>query len=210
MQYRYIAIEGNIGAGKTTLAKLLAEHYNARLLLEEYANNSLLPKFYAEPERYAFQLELSFLADRYKQMKDVLLSPDLFRDSVVSDYLFLKSKLFAHQNLQEDEYNLFRKLFDIMETALPQPDLLIYLQSPITVLQEHIKQRGRSYEQGIEDSYLEGIESAYNEYIAKSGQKTLIVDIANVNFTSNISQFQQLLDFLNSDYTFTTYQLHIN
>src|SRR5579883_2887812 len=152
--YRYIAIEGNIGAGKSSLANLLAKHFNARLILEEFADNTFLPKFYQDAERYAFPLELSFLADRYKQLKQISLSQDLFDQKIVSDYLFTKSKLFARINLNEAEYELFQKVFDIINPNLPNPDLLIYLNAPVSRLQQQIQKRGRAYEQNISKEYL--------------------------------------------------------
>ena len=126
MSYRFIAVEGNIGVGKTTLSRMIAQHYNSKLILEEFVDNNFLPKFYNNPERFAFPLELSFLADRYKQLKNLLNSQDLFQDTIVSDYLFIKSKLFAKINLKEEEYDLFQRLFDIIQLQLPEPDLLLY------------------------------------------------------------------------------------
>src|SRR5436305_3392100 len=139
MPARYIAIEGNIGAGKSTLARLLAERLGARLVLEEFADNTFLPKFYAEPERYAFPLELSFLADRYKQLKEFVATPELFAQQIVTDYLFIKSRLFARINLNDAEYELFARVFDVMDLHLPQPDVLLYLHAPVPILQARIR-----------------------------------------------------------------------
>lgn len=209
MSYNYIAVEGNIGVGKSTLANMLAAHYNARILLEEFADNNFLPKFYNEPDRYAFPLELSFLADRYKQLKQNLLHQDLFQKTIITDYIFTKSKLFARINLKEDEYDLFQKLFDIIDLQLPQPDLLIYLHSPINRLQKNIASRGRSYEQNIADEYLEKVENVYNQYLKQDAQKTLIVDMTGVDFLHNPKHFQQLVDFLEQGYDFDKHYLQI-
>lgn len=139
MQYHYITIEGNIGAGKTTLAHLLAKHFDARLVLEEFADNPFLPKFYEDQERYAFPLELFFMAERYKQLKEMLHTRDLFQTITVSDYLFSKCLIFAKVNLAEEEYRLYQKLFEIMQQQILQPDILIYLHAPVAKLQQNIK-----------------------------------------------------------------------
>ncbi|HRO43679.1 MAG TPA: deoxynucleoside kinase [Flavipsychrobacter sp.] len=209
MNYRYIAIEGNIGAGKSTLANLLAKHYDARLILEEFADNNFLPKFYNEPERYAFPLELSFLADRYKQLKQILLHQDLFQQKIVSDYLFTKSKLFAKINLKDDEYELFQKLFDIIDIQLPQPDLLIYLHCPIGKLQKNIQRRGRSYEQKIADEYLEKVQDVYQQYLKQNLHKTLTIDVNTTDFITKPQHFHNLLSFLEKDYDFQTHYLSV-
>ena len=154
MKYNFITIEGNIGAGKTTLAHLLSKHFNARLILEEFAENPFLPNFYENKEQYAFPLELFFMAERYKQLKELLQSKDLFQNLTISDYLFTKCLLFAKVNLPEQEFLLYQKLFDIINPQLVQPDLLIYLHAPINKLKENIKKRNRSYEQSIGRDYL--------------------------------------------------------
>jgi len=209
MNYSFIAIEGNIGAGKSTLAHLLAKHYGAQLLLEEFADNNFLPKFYKDAERYAFPLELSFLADRYKQLKHLLPHPDLFQKKIVSDYMFTKSKLFAKINLKDDEYELFQKLFDIIDLHLPQPDLLIYLHCPISRLQQNIHTRGRSYEQNIQNDYLENVQDVYQQYLKQDLHKTLIVDVSNVDFVNKPQHFSELTDFLEKDYDFKTHYLSV-
>lgn len=209
MNYRYIAVEGNIGAGKSTLAELLSKHYNARLILEEFADNNFLPKFYNEPERYAFPLELSFLADRYKQQKD-LLHTELFQENIVSDYVFTKSKLFARTNLKDDEYTLFHRFFEIVENHLPKPDLVIYLHMPINRLQQNIRRRGRSFEQDISNEYLEKVQQVYQQYLKQEAQKTLIVDAQNADFLESPEHFAQLVAFLEKDYDYTSHYLAIN
>ncbi|HTN45079.1 MAG TPA: deoxynucleoside kinase [Flavipsychrobacter sp.] len=209
MHYRYIAVEGNIAAGKSTLASLLATHYNAKLMLEEFADNTFLPKFYHEKERYAFPLELSFLTDRYKQMKRTLLQQELFHEKVVSDYILLKSKLFAKINLPADEYALFEKIYKIAETNLPEPDLVIFLYSPIKKLQENIKKRARSYEQNIQDSYLQDVQNMYDEYLELNLQKCIFIDVTQVDFVHNPSHFHQLIQVLNQPATARTHYLEI-
>ena len=209
MNYRFIAIEGNIGAGKSTLAQLLAHHYDARLVLEEFAANTFLPRFYQEPDRYAFPLELSFLADRYKQLKQTLLPPDIFQQTVVSDYIFPKTKLFARVNLKDDEYELFQKIFDMIDSHLPPPDLLIYLHAPIQKLQKNIRSRGRQYEKNISDEYLEKVQGVYQQFLKQETYKTLVIDTSDVDFLDKPEQFSQLIEFLERDYTFKTHYLSL-
>src|SRR5438046_3362364 len=164
MNYHFITIEGNIGAGKTTLAHLLSRHYNARLVLEEFADNPFLPKFYENPHQFAFPLELFFMAERYKQLKELIQQKDLFHSLTISDYLFTKCLLFAKVNLPADEFRLYQRLFEIIHQQLIQPDILIYLHSPISRLQQNIKKRARPYEQKIADDYLFSIQETYTNY----------------------------------------------
>ncbi|MEX2589439.1 MAG: deoxynucleoside kinase, partial [Chitinophagales bacterium] len=159
MQYDFLTIEGNIGSGKTSLSKMLAEQYNTDLLLEEFAENPFLPDFYKNPDRYAFQLELFFMAGRYEQMKERLLNRDLFGQKIISDYLFSKSLLFASVTLKSQEYKLYRKLFSIIYSSLPLPGISIYLWNDIDRLLQNIKKRGRDYEQEISADYLEKIQN---------------------------------------------------
>ncbi|HEY8916543.1 MAG TPA: deoxynucleoside kinase [Chitinophaga sp.] len=200
MNYRFITIEGNIGAGKTTLAHMLAQHFNAKLILEEFADNPFLPKFYEKPQQYAFPLELFFMAERYKQLKDMLQTQDMFSNLVISDYLFVKSLLFAKINLLEEEYNLYQKLFEIINPQLVQPDLLIFLNAPVTQLQANIKKRNRSYEQQIEDDYLLRVHNMYTQYLKQHPVRTLMIDTTKINFLANPADFQRILDALEQDY----------
>jgi deoxyadenosine/deoxycytidine kinase len=200
MKYNFITIEGNIGAGKTTLAHLLSKHFNARLILEEFAENPFLPKFYENKQQYAFPLELFFMAERYKQLKDLLRSKDMFQSVTISDYLFTKCLLFAKVNLPEQEFLLYQKLFDIINPQLVQPDLLIYLHAPITKLKENIKKRNRSYEQSIDSDYLFSLQEIYTSYIKQHHVKTLFIDVSNADFLGNEKHLQTLLDALNKDY----------
>jgi len=209
MNYHYIAIEGNIGVGKSTLANLLAQHYNSRLVLEEFADNNFLPKFYHDVERYAFPLELSFLADRFKQLKQFASNHDLFQETVISDYILTKSKLFARVNLKDQEYELFQRLFDITATNLPSPDLLIYLHAPVNKLMQNIRQRGRTYEQSITAEYLERVQQVYQQYIKQEIQKTLIIDTSSFDFVNEPENFSRLLQFLDKDYDFNVHYLNI-
>jgi deoxyguanosine kinase len=200
MNYKYITIEGNIGAGKTTLATKLAAHFNAKLILEEFADNPFLPKFYEKPQQYAFPLELFFMAERYKQLKDMLQIQDMFTDLVVSDYLFIKSLLFAKINLKEEEYSLYQKLFDIINPQLVQPDLLIFLNAPVPKLQQNIKHRNRSYEQQIADDYLVSVHDMYMQYIRQHPVRTLMLDMTKVDFIKNPADFDKLLQALDKQY----------
>jgi deoxyguanosine kinase len=200
VQYQYITIEGNIGAGKTTLSNLLATTFDAKLILEQFADNPFLPKFYKEPDKYAFQLEMSFLAERFKQLKDLLLTRDLFAQLTISDYLFIKCKLFAQVNLAEDEYQLFETVFDIIYSNLPKPELLIFLHCPVEKLQSNIKNRARDYEQSIPDEYLTNIQDAYWQLIKTIDIPTLAIDTREVDFLNNPSHYQSLLDLLNQSW----------
>ena len=200
MKYSFITIEGNIGAGKTTLANLLSKHFNARLILEEFADNPFLPKFYQSPEQYAFPLELFFMAERYKQLKELLHSNDLFQNITVSDYLFTKCLLFAKVNLPEEEFRLYQKLFDIINPQIIQPDLLIYLHSPVSKLQENIKKRNRSFEQEISNDYLFTLQETYTQYIKQHNIKTLFIDASNADFIGNKLHLQVVLDALDKEY----------
>ena len=200
MNYHFITIEGNIGAGKTTLSHLLARHFNARLVLEEFADNPFLPKFYENPKLYAFPLELFFMAERFKQLKELIQQKDLFQNITISDYLFTKCLLFAKVNLPEDEFRLYQRLFDIIHQQLIQPDLLIYLHSPVQKLQQNIKKRKRAYEQNIGDEYLFNIQQTYTHYIKDHNIKTLFVDASNADFLGNEKHLQVIIDALGKEY----------
>ena len=200
MKYSFITIEGNIGAGKTTLAHLLSKHFNARLILEEFADNPFLPKFYENQRQYAFPLELFFMAERYKQLKDLLQTKDMFQNLTVSDYLFTKCLLFAKVNLPDEEFMLYQKLFDIINPQLIQPDLLIFLHAPVQKLKENIKKRNRSYEQNIESSYLFTLQETYTQYIKQHNIKTLFIDASKSDFLGNDEHFKAVVDALEKDY----------
>lgn len=178
MNHQYISIEGNIGAGKTTLAERLAREFNAMLLTERFEDNSFLPKFYKDPESYAFALELSFLADRYQQIREHVANRNLFHSCVVSDYFFDKSGIFAGVNLKDPERRLYRQLFDIIRQNLPEPDLIVYLHASPEILLNRIRERGRGYEKHIPAGYLISLQEMYVEYFRqKDRQRVLWIDI---------------------------------
>jgi deoxyguanosine kinase len=197
MRYNYIAIEGNIGAGKTSLASMIAAEFNGKLILEQFEDNSFLPKFYKEPEKYAFPLEMSFLAERYQQLKDQLTKQDLFKTFTISDYLFNKSLIFARNNLQTDEFALFSRMFGIINEFLPKPDLLVYLYLDISKLQQNIRRRGRSYEQAIRDSYLENIQTGYFDHIRKlNNMRVLVIDTNNIDFVNERAHYEAITNLM--------------
>jgi len=199
MKYHFITIEGNIGAGKTTLAHLISKKLNARLILEEFADNPFLPKFYENPKQYAFPLELFFMAERFKQLKDMLRTKDMFQTITVSDYLFSKCLLFAKVNLPEEEFRLYQKLFDIMQQQVVFPDMVIYLHASVSKLKQNIKKRNRSYEQNISDEYLFNIQETYTSYIKHHNIKTIFIDASNADFLDNETHLKVILDALESD-----------
>src|SRR5690606_34127998 len=200
MKYPFITIEGNIGSGKTTLAGLLAKHINARLILEEFADNPFLPKFYENKQQYAFPLELFFMAERYKQLKELLQTKDMFQKITISDYLFTKCLLFAKVNLPEEEFLLYQKLFDIINPQLVQPDILIYLHAPVSRLKENIKKRNRDYEQTIDPEYLLSLQDIYTQYIKQHDIRTLFIDASHADFLENETHLQTVIDALDKDY----------
>lgn len=200
MKYNFVTIEGNIGAGKTTLANLLSKHFNARLILEEFAENPFLPKFYESPEQYAFPLELFFMAERYKQLKDLLQTKDMFQNITISDYLFTKCLLFAKVNLPGEEFRLYQKLFEIINPQIIQPDILIYLHTPVSKLQENIKKRNRQYEQSIPNDYLFNLQETYTQYIKQHNIKTLFVDASNADFLGSDVHLKVIIDALDKEY----------
>jgi deoxyadenosine/deoxycytidine kinase len=199
MNHRFIAIEGNIGAGKTTLSHLLSQHFNAKLILEEFAENPFLTKFYENPKQYAFPLELFFLAERFKQQQDLVKNKDLFQDVIVSDYLFTKCLLFAKVNLPEEEYRLYQKMFDVFYAQLTPPDILIYLHAPVNRLQNNIKKRNRKFEQSIPDEYLFKLQETYTSYIKQHNIRTIFIDASNADFLYNEAHFKVVIDALDKD-----------
>ena len=197
-KYNYIAIEGNIGAGKTSLAKLMSDEFNAKVVLERFADNAFLPKFYNDKERFAFPLEMSFLADRYQQLIDDLAQFDLFKNLIVSDYYIFKSLIFAQVTLQKEEYTLYRKIFDIMYREISKPDLYIYLYQNTNRLLDNIKKRGRDYEQNIEAGYLQKIHDGYSGFIkTEQHLNTLIIDVSELDFVNNYEDYKQILSIIN-------------
>lgn len=200
-QHPFLAIEGNIGAGKTTLARMLAEEQGARLLLEEFADNPFLPHFYQNPERYAFPVELFFMTERHKQLQQELSQRDLFQEGVISDYIFLKTLLFARNTLNTEEYRLFQRLFNILNTAFPKPDLLVYLHRSVSNLLRNIKKRGRAYEQEIGPVYLQRIQKAYFDFFRANEQiPVLIIDVEAVDFLNTPEHYQKITELINRPY----------
>ena len=198
--YSFIAIEGNIGAGKTSLSKKMADDFNAKLILERFADNPFLPKFYKEPERYAFTLEMSFLADRYQQISDDLSQLDLFKDFMVSDYDVHKSLIFSKVTLPDDEFRLYRKLFYQVYKDISRPDLYVYLYQNTERLQENIKKRGRKYEKEIQDEYLEKINAGYLSFLRNQTELNVkIIDISNRDFVKKREDYLWLLNEINSE-----------
>lgn len=196
-QFNNIVIEGNIGAGKTTLATKIAEDFNAKLVLEGFADNPFLPKFYEDSARYALPLEMSFLADRYQQLSEDLTQLDLFKQFIVSDYYIFKSLIFSRVTLQEDEYRLYHRIFEIMYKEIPKPDLYVYLYQNTTQLLANIKKRGRSYEQEIPSDYLDKINKGYLEYIKQQKDLNIIViDVSDKDFVENQEDYIGILETL--------------
>lgn len=181
------------------MAHMLARHYNARLILEQFADNPFLAKFYENPAQNAFPLELFFMAERYKQLKELVHTADLFQSVTVSDYLFTKCLLFAKVNLPDQEFRLYQKLFDIINAQVVQPDILIYLHAPVSKLQANIRRRNRSYEQSIPDDYLFNIQEAYTNYIRQHNIRTLFIDVSNADFLDNKAHLKVVLDALDRD-----------
>ena len=193
MDYNYIVIEGNIGSGKTSLAEMIAQKHNARLLLEQFNDNPFLPKFYKDPERYSFPLELSFLASRYNHLNKELSNIDLFKPLVVADYIFSKSLIFAGVTLKPDEYTLYRQIFTIINRNLPKPDLLVYLYLPVDKLLDNIKKRGRDFEQDIPAEYLEKLHLSYMNWLNYQRDiKILIIDRSGLDFVNKIEDYDKI------------------
>jgi len=193
LDWKYIVIEGNIGAGKTTLATMLSQHYDARLMLEQFSDNPFLPGFYENPTKYAFPLELSFLAERYQHLKAELLQQDLFNPRLVADYFVLKSLVFAQINLPEAEFQLFERLFQIIRDHMPMPDKILYLHSDQGRLRENIEKRGRPFEQNISDSYLDSLQKGYFELLKSLTQVPIaVVDVSRRDFVSDPDAFNYL------------------
>lgn len=201
LRYNYIAVEGNIGAGKTTLATKISELFNGKLILEQFEGNPFLAKFYENQEKYAFPLELSFLAERYQQLKRELANQELFSHFTISDYFLNKSLIFARKTLNSDEYHLFLTLFNIMNANLPKPDLLIHLFVETPRLQKNIRIRGREYEQQIPDEYLMKIQESYLDYLKQQPQlRILLLDINMLDFVQNKTDFDKIISAMDHDY----------
>lgn len=199
--YTYLAIEVNIGVGKTGLAGLLAERFQQTLIREEFAGNSFLEKVYREKERYAFPVEISFLVERYQQLLVNIPVKDLFRDKFISDYCFDKSLVFARNNLDRENYKLFQDLFGLFSSRLPQPDFILYLHKPVEELQENIKKRGRKFEKYITAAYLKDIQKSYLHYLKHLRNKRVIIaDVTGVNFLQEQAPFEKIVELCRKDH----------
>lgn len=199
--YNYIVIEGNIGAGKTSFATRLAEECNARLILEQFEENSFLPKFYEDPARYAFPLELSFLADRYQQLKGQFGASDMFKTFTIADYFIFKSLIFASRNLEQLEFGLYSKLFAIVSSVVPKPDLIVYLYLNLDNLKKNIQKRGRPYEQNIQFDYLNKIQTGYLDYLRQqTDQRVLLIDTNDIDFVERTEDYLWMKEVIFAEY----------
>ena len=199
--YNFIAIEGNIGAGKTTFCEMLAQDYNCRLILEQFTDNPFLPLFYDSPERYAFPVELFFMTERHKQLQSAFAEADLFTPLSISDYFFLKTQLFAKNNLNNEEFRLFYRLFEVLNSTFPKPDLLIYLHRSVEDLMSNIKKRGRTYETDISAEYLLDIQNVYFEYFrTETSLPIVIVDVEGVDFINKRFFYDALVEVLGQEF----------
>jgi deoxyadenosine/deoxycytidine kinase len=194
---KYIVIEGNIGAGKTTFCQMLAAQTKSPLVLEEFSDNPFLPLFYENPERYALQVELFFMTDRFKQLHQVFQQPNPTSDFIIADYFFTKTLLFASKNLCATDFALFTKLFEITTAQIPQPDIILYLHRDTKFLLENIKKRGRTYEQQMQASYLLNIQNSYLDYFNHLTHVPIVViDIKDTDFTIDTMAFERIKERL--------------
>ncbi len=201
MRYNYITIEGCIGAGKTTLATKIAEEHRAKLILEQFEENAFLPKFYDDPEHYAFPLEMSFLAERYRQLRELLSRGDLFASFTIADYFIDKCIIFSKNTLQPDEYALYTKLYNIITSFLPRPELLIYLYKDIDLLVANIKKRGRDYEQSITPKYLSDLQDGYLNHLKSfSNIPVVVVDTNLIDFVEKPEDYHKMVELLNQPF----------
>jgi len=195
---RYIAVEGPIGVGKTTLARLLAQDLQARAVLEQVEENPFLKRFYEEPRTWAFQTQLFFLLSRYRQQA-ALRQADLFHSGVVSDYLFAKDQIFASINLQGEELALYREIYHLLDSRLPKPNLVVYLHARPDVLIERLRKRDRDYERRIPRAYIEALATAYREFFFYFTDAPLLVaDVSEVDFVANPADFTALVEEIRS------------
>jgi len=199
LQQDYLVIEGNIGAGKTTLSTLLADRFQCKLVLEEFSDNPFLPLFYSDKDRYALMVELYFMAERHTQMAPLLTQPTLFAEPVLADYIFLKTWLFARQTLKAHELDLFRKLFDQLNAQIPLPQKLLFIHRPVPLLLKNIAKRGRDYEQSISSEYLSSIQRTYWDYFREEKRYPIaMVDVGEADFMKDENVLQQLIDIVNA------------
>lgn len=200
--HRFIAIEGNIGAGKTSLCHLLFRDFGSRLLLEQFTDNPFLPFFYENPERYGFPVELFFMTERHKQLQEHFAQPDLFQQTTIADYFFVKTLLFAKNNLNEEEYRLFQRLWQVLNQTFPKPDVLFYLHRPVETLMKQIEKRGRDYEKNISSDYLTSIQNAYFDFFkTEDSVPVVVIELNEVNYLEDEKLYQQLAEILKENYT---------
>ena len=201
LPYSFIAVEGNIGAGKTTLTNMLSADFDRRLILEQFSDNPFLPFFYEQPERYAFPVELFFMTERHKQLQAELAQTQLFGENVIADYFFVKTLLFARNNLQDEEYRLFTRLYNVLNASFSQPELLVFLHRPVEALQANIKKRGREYEQQITDEYLLSIQNAYFEYFrTQTKTPVLVLELDELDFTTDKKVYDRIITLMSESY----------
>ncbi|MFT7589810.1 MAG: deoxyguanosine kinase [Limisphaerales bacterium] len=210
MKYNLVTVEGNIGAGKTTLAKMLSRDFNGKLILEEFEDNPFLPRFFEDFNQSAFATELYFMAARYQQLQHEMQEPELFHDRVVMDYLFTKSLLYAKVNLAEQEFELFQKLFQIINPRLPEPELIIYVHSDVDRIVRNIHQRGRDFEQGVDPEYLGKIQETYFNYFKQNPHlRSVVLDCSQADFVNEPDHYSQILDIVNQDFAPGSHFFHI-
>lgn len=209
--YNYICIEGSIGAGKTSFCKLLHEQFNCRMILEEFDDNPFLPFFYEDPDRFAFTVELFFMTERHKQLQRNLISQDLFSSFTISDYIFIKTLLFARKNLSEEEYRLFQKMFNVLNASFPTPDIIVYFHRSVENLMKFIRKRGRSYESNITEEYLVNVQNSYFEYFKNiTSFPVLILDLNDIDFVMQDSHYKTVLSLIKKEYRPGVHQVKIS
>jgi deoxyguanosine kinase len=200
-KYNFIAVEGNIGAGKTSFCNRIADDFNCQIILESFDDNPFLPQFYQNPERYAFPVELFFMTERHKQLQAGLLEPELFKDGTIADYFFLKTLLFAKNNLSDEEHRLFSRVFKVLNASFPKPDLLVYLHRSVENLQVNIEKRGREYEKDITNDYLKKLQNTYFEFFrTEMSMPILIIDVEKADFLKDDVTYNKLLKLMSEDY----------
>ncbi|MFT5833426.1 MAG: deoxyguanosine kinase [Cognaticolwellia sp.] len=200
-KYNFIAVEGNIGAGKTSFCNRIADDFNCQIILESFEDNPFLPQFYQNPERYAFPVELFFMTERHKQLQAGLLEPELFKDGTIADYFFLKTLLFAKNNLSDEEHRLFSRVFKVLNASFPKPDLLVYLHRSVENLQVNIEKRGREYEKDITNDYLKKLQNTYFEFFrTEMSMPILIIDVEKADFLKDDVTYNKLLKLMSEDY----------
>lgn len=210
LSHNFIVVEGNIGAGKTTFCTKFSEKYNSKLILEQFTDNPFLPFFYENPERYAFQVELFFMTERHKQLQELLTQGELFHDSIISDYFFLKTLLFAKNNLKNEEYRLFQRLFNVLNSTFRKPNILVYLHRSVENLLKNIEKRGREYEKDIKPEYLQSLQNAYFDFFKTEREMPiLIIDLEDLDFAEDELIFNRLIELVNKKYEHGVHRINL-